>query len=90
MNVQEAGKLLVYLKSFYPHAVVDAMAPVTWADLFANLPAEEVMAAAKDAVKESEFFPTVALLVEIIRDNKQRQPTPYVRLEGEKPKGIAS
>lgn len=80
MNDQEAGKVLAYLSSFYPHVVVPELAPATWAEMFADWPVERVIAAAKEAAKTCTFFPNVADIHECDLAIRQRQAAPYQAL----------
>lgn len=66
MNVEEAGKVLAYLNSFYPHVQLTELTPVVWADIFAKNTVDEVMSAAKMVVRKSDYFPSVAAIIQII------------------------
>jgi hypothetical protein len=65
---EQVAQLLTSLAEMYPSSDMGASAPMLWADLLADVPADALALAARKHLRTSRFFPTVSELMDAARD----------------------
>ena len=66
MNKHETAEVLGYLAAAFPNAKVTKQTAIVFHDVLSALPASDVMVAAKDLVRECEFFPSPAQILNAV------------------------
>ena len=66
MNKHETAEVLGYLAAAFPNAKVTKQTAIVFHDVLSGLPAPDVMVAAKEIVRESEFFPSPAQILNAV------------------------
>ena len=66
MNKHETAEVLGYLAAAFPHAKVTKQTAIVFHDVLSALPASDVMVAAKELVRECEFFPSPAQILNAV------------------------
>src|SRR5262245_8794300 len=80
MNVRESAAVLLLLMRAYPNTTIQDGTEQVWADALKNVEFEAVAEAVKEYIKDEEFWPSIAAIRRIIRNQHDRQRTPYVML----------
>lgn len=79
MNKHETAEILGYLAAAFPQAKVTKQTAIVFHDVLSGLPASDVMLAAKELVRECEFFPSPAQVLNAVgRMSGAVSPTPGV------------
>ena len=77
MNKIETAEILGYLSAAYPSAKVTKETAIVFHDILKELPRTEVMSAAKELVRECDWFPSPAqVLRAVARANGLLSPIP--------------
>lgn len=77
MNKHETAAMLSYLASAYPNAKVTRETSIVFHDVLKDLAVDKVMFAARELVRESEWFPSASqLLKSVARRNGNLSPIP--------------
>ena len=66
MNKHETAEVLGYLAAAFPNAKVTKQTAIVFHDVLSALPASDVMVAAKELVRECEFFPSPAQILNAV------------------------
>jgi len=66
VNKHETAEVLGYLAAAFPHAKVTKQTAIVFHDVLSALPASDVMVAAKELVRECEFFPSPAQILNAV------------------------
>ena len=66
MNKHETAEILGYLSAAYPNAKVTKETAIVFHDMLKELAQDRVYEAAKEMVRESEFFPSPAQLLKSV------------------------
>ena len=79
MNKHETAEVLGYLAAAFPNAKVTKQTAIVFHDVLSALPASDVMVAAKELVRECEFFPSPAqILNSVARLSGAVSPAPAI------------
>jgi hypothetical protein len=66
VNKHETAEVLGYLAAAFPNAKVTKQTAIVFHDVLSALPASDVMVAAKELVRECEFFPSPAQILNAV------------------------
>jgi hypothetical protein len=66
VNKHETAEVLGYLAAAFPNAKVTKQTAIVFHDVLSGLPASDVMVAAKEIVREAEFFPSPAQILNAV------------------------
>lgn len=75
MTTDETRVILAYLKTAYPRTDLTEAMPIVWTEHFEQFDFDEVMAAVHEHIDESNFWPSIAEIREIVFDTRRYNNT---------------
>lgn len=80
MNLQEGAAIILMLLRVYPTVTIPEGTEILWAEKFRDFEFEIVVKAIDEWTDEEQFWPAISEIKDLIRRQRERQPTPYLPL----------
>lgn len=85
MNREQCATIIGYLASAYPQTTVSQQTAMVWAEQIASQDASVAFAAARQIVRDSKWFPSIAEYLVECRNERERRKTQELLAELDNP-----